>query len=52
MKKAKKKQKKEWMVVKAIRFAPDKLKFCKKKGNLSKLPEMCRKQLDLLMTED
>lgn len=46
------KKKKDWLVVKAIRFDAEKLKFCKRKGNLNKLPDMCRKQLDLLMTED
>lgn len=47
-----KKKKREWLVVKAIRFDSKKLQYCKDKGNLSKLPEMCRKQLDKLMTED
>lgn len=46
-----KKEKPNWLKVKAIRFDGKKLKACKKNGNLKKLPEMCREQLDLLYAE-
>lgn len=47
-----KKEKSTWLKVKAIRFDAKKLKECKKKGNLHRLPEMCRAQLDILVSED
>lgn len=52
MKKTKRKEKETWMVTKTVRFDRKKLKECKKKGNLGRLAEMCRKQLDILFYED
>jgi hypothetical protein len=51
MKKPKKDPRKNWLVVKAIRFDPIKLKACKRKKNIHRLADMCRQQLDILYSE-
>lgn len=50
--KKKKDPRKNWLVVKAIRFDPVKLKACKRKKNIHRLADMCRQQLDILYSEN
>lgn len=52
MSKVKKSNKKNWLTAKSIRFDPAKLKACKRKGNLHRLADMCRQQLDILYSEN
>lgn len=42
------KEKKEWLTPKTIRFDRNKLALAKKNKTLGQLPELCRKQLEIL----
>lgn len=44
-------KKKKWLVTKTIKFDSKKLAEAKKRGRIKDLAEMCRKQLDVLISD-
>lgn len=44
------KNEKRWMIAKSIKFDKKKLKEAKEKNRIKELPEMCRQQLDILIS--